>query len=142
MKWTEAQVDWLRQHYASKGAEACAAALGKSKMAVFTKACRAGIATSRPWRTHEVALLRDEYHAKGLKWCAERLGRSKDAVASYARQHGFARKREQKAWTQAEVDALQMGGTPAELAARLGRTVGSVRMKIAAQRMNFRRYRR
>ena len=142
MRWTEAQVEWLREHYTSLGAKACAKALGKSKMAVFTKACRAGIATSRPWRTPEVALLRDEYRAKGLKWCAERLGRSKDAVASYARQHGFARKRAQKVWTPAEVDALQMGGTPAELAERLGRTVGSVRMKIAAQRMNFRRYRR
>ena len=142
MKWTEAQVEWLREHYSEMGAEACAAALGKSKMAVFTKACRAGIATSRPWRTPEVALLRDEYRAKGLTWCAERLGRSKDAVASYARQHGFARKRTQNVWTPAEIGVLQMGGTPAELAARLGRTVGSVRMKIAAQRMTFRRYRR
>lgn len=139
MKWNDAQAAWLREHYATLGCATCSAHLGVSMMAVYTKAFRDGLTSARAWSTNEAKLLREHYRDKGAQWCAMKLGRSKHSVASYARHHGYTWKRAQKEWTSDEEDLLLHGGTAAEIAKQLGRTVSSVRSKIKKQRAKNRR---
>ena len=92
-RWTAAEADYLRDHYRTLGAKACAEALGMSLERVHMKAAREGLAMRnyRFWRPSEARIVQEHYASRGARFCADVLHRSIGSVRYYARIHGLRR---------------------------------------------------
>ena len=75
--WTEMEIQFLRDFYATDGAEYVARYLGRSVSAVQTKACRLHLADGNPpaWDDDEDAILAGRYPLGGIDACKRLLPR-------------------------------------------------------------------
>lgn len=90
--WTAEEIEYLRQHYASQPLRGIAAALGRPRPGVASKARKLGISkrpTPRPWTAEDEAYLAANYEHATTMEIARALGRRHGNVKAHADRLGL-----------------------------------------------------
>jgi hypothetical protein len=129
--WTDQEDRYLRACHREQTCRQMARVLGRTAMAVRTRAITLGLEVKVPnWTEDEIDWLKDSYGRTDLNVIAAALGRTRAAVAKKAREMGLVKFRH---WSQEETRRLREWlprYTRRDIACRLDRSLDSVRYKI------------
>ena len=130
-RWTDAEIEILREKYPSLGPGPVAEELGRPRASVVQKACRLSVVkiAGSPVSDEEKEFVRQHYHGMGSRWVAERLGRSVSSVQHIAERLHLPRKQREGSWTAEEIEILKADYPllgPQAVATRTGRTIPAV----------------
>jgi len=145
-KWTDEEVEYLKEHYGDDGAEGIAHVLNRTKSSVQTKARELDLTDDQArglWTEDDEAFLRENYLELGAEECARRLGRSKASVHGKIRKIGGGRPSigPKVEWTEQELDFLRDNYhqlTWEEMVEQLGRTEQAI--QVRASMLGLQRY--
>lgn len=81
-EYSEAEKEYIREHYPELGAKGCAEVLGRPRNSVQYMAQKLGVRqyVSKPWTDEEIQFLRNNFPSKAGNYCAKALNRSFHAV--------------------------------------------------------------
>ena len=90
-RWADEEVNFLREHYPTEGAEFVAAKIGRTVSAVWKKAGKLKIRANVFWTNEELSFLRNFYPSRGAFYCSYQLGRTEKATWEKAEKMGLQR---------------------------------------------------
>jgi hypothetical protein len=131
-RWTEEEIQFLRDNYHEEGPAYCAEKLDRTFRALEGKAFRLGIKVKKGWTEEEIQFLRDNYPEKGAGYCAEKLSRTPSSVQLKAAKLDIKFNNMSAPWTEEEIQFLRDNYPeegPAYCSEKLGRTPNSVTLK-------------
>lgn len=92
MRWTEKEVERLRELYAKNvSVKDIAEELGRKPKSIKNKACELKITNSKCYTEEEKEYIKENYKSYNLQEIAEKLGRDKHNICRYAREIGLER---------------------------------------------------
>ena len=146
-RWTEQEVEYLKQHYGVKSAREIAETLGRPLNGLHSKAETLGLDGKRghwsstgkrvgAWTDEEIKFLQENYLDLGAEECANQLGRTKAAVHGKIRQVGGGRPSigPKVEWSEKDLDFLRENYQALsweELVEKLGRTEQAVQVRAS-----------
>lgn len=109
-RWTEEEIQFLKDNYRRLGLKKTAEALNRAKSSVMPWAAKFKLSKVRKnperWSENDDNFVKGNYLDKGGTYCAKVLNRSKGAVNSRARILGLSKKAE-PIWTNEEIEFLK-----------------------------------
>lgn len=131
--WTPEDEEFLRKHYAHKGAVFCARSLGRTKASVNRRAEHLGVRSKlrRDWTPKEDAMLRLRYAKLTAPHLAKIMKRTEESIRGRVRKLGLSEP-DSLPWTDDEITYLRKHYgrlTSVELSAEMGRTTDAVELK-------------
>lgn len=79
-RWTENEIEFLKNNYINNGGVYCSKILGKSLNSINLKSFKLGLKIEDKWSDDDIKFLIDNYSKLGLRYCSEILDRTEKSI--------------------------------------------------------------
>lgn len=81
-KWSEKEINWLKDNYSIIGTNCCVSELNRSRSSILGMATKLGLKAIKPgaFSKNEIKFLLENYPKQGVEYCATNLGRTKGSI--------------------------------------------------------------